>query len=571
MNYRDILNLFSMSQVGALVVSEDDIILDVNPIGCQLLHVEETVRGQRLEVVAPFFSQADASEIYGETAFGLYVKLCSVLIFDELPPRTRMLTFCDATGEFKLQLAENVLNHVSEAITIWDDNGRMLMLNDAAIQQEGHIAQNAIGRSVEDLFQTQNNSILVIPHILKHRQPVLNLRQDYITESGKELQIISNNYPIIKNGTVLGAVSIMEDYTKIDGLNRQIIDLQRKLINQSASTPAAKENILAANYSFRDIVYASEAMRTVVERCRQIAQSDSPVMIYGETGTGKELFAQSIHNESTRANGPFLAINCAAIPTTLLESILFGTERGAYTGAEKREGLFEQAHKGTLLLDEINSMDISLQSKLLRVLQEGSFRRVGGSKLIHVDVRVISNINLSPMEAIEKGILRKDLYYRLGVININIPALRERKEDILLLSKNFIINQNKKLLKNVRDLSNQTKDVLFAYDWPGNVRELQHAIEYAINIIPKEADQITTDYLPEHILAAIGRKEDDKQAESLEAVLQQAGYWFLWRSLKEHGGNISQTAKAMRITRQNLQHRMKKYGVHPEKLSPVKE
>lgn len=171
-------------------------------------------------------------------------------------------------------------------------------------------------------------------------------------------------------------------------------------------------------------------MKKTIDKCQMIAESDSPVMIYGETGTGKELFAQSIHNASRRCNGPFIAINCAAIPSTLLESMLFGTEKGAYTGAIQREGVLEQANGGTLLLDEINSMDITLQSKLLRVLQDGMIRRVGGLSDIHVDVRIISNTNIPPMQAVEQNQLRKDLYFRLGVVNITIPPLRERKEDI---------------------------------------------------------------------------------------------------------------------------------------------
>ena len=298
-------------------------------------------------------------------------------------------------------------------------------------------------------------------------------------------------------------------------------------------------------------------------------------MIYGETGCGKELFAQSIHNASRRANRPFLAVNCAAIPTTLLEAILFGTEKGAYTGAEKREGLFEQAHTGTLLLDEINSMDVLLQSKLLRVLQEGSFRRVGGSKLIHVDVRVISNINMPPLQAVEQGILRQDLYYRLGVVNINIPPLKERPEDIPLLARNFILDFNVKLRKNISSISPAVADVLQQHSWPGNVRELRHAMEYALNMVPADADMLTTEYLPDNILMAVNgttRPEADEQRMmTLEEVLQRAGYRYLHQSLLEHEGNVSQTAKAMGITRQNLQHRMKKYHVQVKSNETVSQ
>ncbi len=577
MNYRDILALFSASGMGAIVVADNNMILDINTAGCELLGIGDEVRGQWLEKVAPFLCRIEEGFVYGTTGFNQYVKPCGVLEFTELPPRSRMITFRDASAEIHFELVKHVLDHVTEAITIWDNEGRMLMLNDAAVKLEGHTAESVIGKYSAELFQTQNNSILAIPHILRNKKPELNMRQDYITETGKELQILSNNYLILKEGSTLGAVSVMEDYTKMDEMSRQIIDLQRKLMNQSKLPVASKEkeNVLSARYSFSDIIYTSESMREVVRRCRQAAQSDSPVMLYGETGCGKELFAQSIHTGSARANCPFLALNCAAIPTTLMEAMLFGTEKGAYTGAEKREGLFEQAHTGTLLLDEINSMDIQLQSKLLRVLQEGTFRRVGGSKLIYTDVRVISNINMPPLEAVEQGVLRQDLYYRLGVINISIPPLRERKEDIPLLAKSFIMTFNEKLKKNVTSLSPAAMETLKRHNWQGNVRELRHAMEYALNMIPTEQDVLTTQYLPDNIMNAVHgtteRNLDEQKTMTLEDTVQQAGQRYLQQILAEHGGNVSQTAKAMGISRQNLQYRMKKYHVkgteEPEKGS----
>ena len=566
MNYREVMDAFSCCGIGMVLAAEDNTVLDFNEAGGKLLHVDANIRGRALEEAAPFLFHPDAPKVFGNPAFGQYLLPCPCPAFDGLPAGTRLFAFRDATMEFQCGLLENVLNRVSEAITLWDRQGRMLMLNDAAVKLEAHVSRDAVGRHVSTLYQARNDSILVIPQIIEKKKPLIGLRQDFVTHTGKELQIISNNYPILKNGEVVGAISMMDDYTKLEELNKQIIELQRKLVDQSKKPAAAKGNALPAKFHFNDIVCSSRIMRTAIGRCKQVARSDAPVMLYGETGTGKELFAQSIHNESPRANGPFLAVNCAAIPATLLESMLFGTEKGAYTGAEKREGLFEQADTGTLLLDEINSMDIALQSKLLRVLQEGTFRRVGGSKLIHVDVRVLSNINIPPLEAIEQELLRKDLYYRLGVINIKIPPLRERKEDILLLTQSFIRTKNRKLLKNATALSPAAAELLFAYDWPGNVRELQHAIEYALNIIPEEMDVIQPEFLPEHILQAVGGTAAPAAAAcgtpTLESVMQEAGARFLQGALLEHGGNISQTAKALGITRQNLQHRMKKFGVH---------
>ena len=309
-------------------------------------------------------------------------------------------------------------------------------------------------------------------------------------------------------------------------------------------------------------------MHSVVEKCRQVAKSDSSVMIYGETGTGKELITQSIHGASKRAKRPFLAINCAAIPETLLESMLFGTEKGAYTGAERREGLFEQANGGTLFLDEINSMNISLQSKLLRVIQDGVVRRVGGAKETHVDVRVLSNINIPPYQAIEEKKLRQDLFYRLGVVNINLPPLRERKEDIHLLTKHFIRLLNKKMLKNVSDIDSSTLELFHAYSWPGNVRELQHAIEHAMNIIHDDESLVCTYHIPEHIVTKVTKttplQDPSAAADSLPQILDQVERRVLNKALHENAGNISKTARSLGISRQNLQYRLKRMSIEPE-------
>lgn len=566
MNYRELMDAFSYSGLGALLVAEDNTILDINESGDRLLHGGGSLEGSRLETSAPFLCQDEQDPIFGNPAFNEYLLRCPSPQISELPSSTRMLVFRDATAEFHNGLLKNVFDHVSEAITIWDSKCRMLMLNSAAAKLEAHLINDVLGRHVTSLYEARNNSILVIPKMISDKKPLLNQRQDFVTHSGKELQIVSNNYPILQNDQVFGAMSMMEDWTKLDELNKRIIELQRTLVNHSKNPGAKKGSPLSAKYHFNDIVYSGKSMTATVAKCKRVAKSDAPVLIYGETGTGKELFAQSIHNASPRANNPFIAINCAAIPDTLLESMLFGTEKGAYTGAERREGLFEQADTGTLLLDEINSMDIALQSKLLRVLQERSFRRVGGSKLIHVDVRVLSIINIPPLEAIEQGLLRQDLYYRLGVIIINIPPLCKRKEDILLLAKSFIMDCNQRLSKNVSDVDAATVELFYSYDWPGNVRELHHAIEYAMNILPDSACLITPKDIPEHILEKVDPEMMTSpaisQPTSMESVMQDAGRRYLYHALLEHNGNISSTAKAMGISRQNLQYRMKKLDVH---------
>ena len=568
MNYFDLMNAFSVINHGVILGSSDGTILDMNQAALRFLDLKEVPKGEKLESIAPFLSdEVDDSAVWSPS-FGLYLKRCPTPQIPSLPPQTRLFVFRDASVDFKFRLLTNTLNHMNDAVTIWDQDARMLMINNAAERLETHLSQEVIGKHVSELYRPKNDTPLVVPLLIQNKRPILNLRQVFMTSTSKEVEVLSNSYPIFEGGRMMGVISVMEDRRRLEEMSKRITDLQQALVDQCHAPSATKKTSpLKAKYRFGDISYHCQAMQKVIERCKMIARSDSNVMIYGETGTGKELFAQSIHNASPRADGPFVAINCAAIPDTLLESMLFGPEKGAYTGAEKRHGLLEQVDGGTLLLDEINSMDIALQSKLLRVIQEGNFRRVGGDAQIQVNVRILSNINIPPQEAIDQGLLRKDLYYRLGVINISIPALRDRKADILPLAKAFINQNNKKLLKNVRTLAPETLSLFQAYDWPGNVRELQHALEYAMNIIPEEEDLISPAYIPEHILDATGHavpQAANKPAQTMEEVMAEAGRSFLRQALAEHGGNISQTAKAMGITRQNLQHRLKKLQMHNE-------
>jgi arginine utilization regulatory protein len=374
----------------------------------------------------------------------------------------------------------------------------------------------------------------------------------------------------------------MEDWAMVDQLHKQIIDLQEKLTNLTQSSGKRKaKSALAAKYRFQDIIHMSPALHQVITHCKQAAKSDSSVMIYGETGTGKELFAQSIHSASKRSNGPFLAINCAALPENLLEALLFGTEKGAYTGAESRAGLFEQADHGTLLLDEINSMNINVQSKLLRVLQDGMIRRVGGASEIHVDVRVLSNINIPPHQAIAEGKLRQDLYYRLGVVNISIPPLRQRREDIALLAKHFIMQLNRKLNKNVSDLSPEALELCRNYSWPGNVRELQHTIEHAMNILPADRALIGPEDLhlsamvPETAAGSFSPPAKMPEARpapkappaaSLNRQVRDTERETICKALRICGGNITRAASLLKMSRQNLQYRIKRHQIDVQAL-----
>ena len=325
----------------------------------------------------------------------------------------------------------------------------------------------------------------------------------------------------------------------------------------------------AREFNFRQIIGESPAMKKMLGLAAKVAESEvSSVLLQGESGTGKDLVAKAIHYGSARAERPFVAINCAALPATLIESELFGYEKGAFTDAKARkEGLFEQAEGGTILLDEIGELELSLQAKLLRVLEEGAFRRVGGLKDIPLDVRVLAASNRDLKTESEAGRFRLDLYYRLSIIQIDIPPLRERGDDVLLLSQHYIgrIGARLKRSKKVTSLSPEATEVFLRYNWPGNVRELRNVIERAL--ILEDGDQITTEYLPGSLLAtpldrsSLARIDEASTRFILPSEgisLDEAELSFVRQAIQRSGGNQTRAAELLGISRDQLRYRLKK-------------
>ena len=497
-NYQDAMITLSQCGLGMIILSEDGRILEISEEGDRLLHGEGTLAGKLLAEVAPELLTESKHPLYTSPAFGEYLLRCPAPEVSGLPGGAKAIAFRPAAADAARDTLIQVLDRLNECVVIADAEGRMSFLNDAAVRLDSMVNSDVRGKHVTEVYTMNGGEDFQIPLVLKEKRSHLHMHQHYTTRYGKIVETTSNCHPIVQHGQVLGAVNILEDWTTIDRLNQQVVDLQEKLLAMEGERKV-KKSALTATYRFSDIIRQSPVMQQVIEQCEQVASSDSSVMIYGETGTGKELLAQSIHNASKRAGGPFLAINCAALPETLLESMLFGTEKGAFTGAESHAGLLEQADQGTLLLDELNSMNITLQAKLLRFLQDGMIRRIGGMTEKRVNVRVLSNLNMPPYEAISRGLIRQDLFFRLGVVNINLPPLRERREDIPLLTKTFIMNCNEKLSRNVQNITPETLELFYRYSWPGNVRELQHAVEHAINVMPDSRVLITPDYIPTHI------------------------------------------------------------------------
>jgi putative PEP-CTERM system response regulator len=348
------------------------------------------------------------------------------------------------------------------------------------------------------------------------------------------------------------------------------IDELRLIINRALSTKALKEENrrlweeIDKSFAFENIIGKSKAMKEVFKVVRQIADSKSTVLILGESGTGKELVSRAIHYHSNRKNCPFITINCAAIPETLIESELFGHEKGAFTNAiEKKLGRFEVAHQGTLFLDEIGELSLTTQAKILRFLEEKEFNRVGGSKTIKVDVRLITATNKDLSQLLRRGEFREDLYYRINVVPIVIPPLRERKEDIPILLNHFIKRFNDENNKNVKGVSKEALELVMRYEWPGNVRELENLIERLIALTSNEiiqADELPFDLLDTPKTNELRESIFDGKVSFLEAE-EEFERGIILDALKKSHYIQSHAAEMLGISRRILKYKMDKLGI----------
>jgi two-component system NtrC family response regulator len=369
-------------------------------------------------------------------------------------------------------------------------------------------------------------------------------------------------------GTVGTAVAAMKegayDYlTKPIDLDELLLLIQRveREVVLGQENRHLKEQ-LREKFKVDFIVSASRQMEEALNLVGRVSQSSATILILGESGTGKELIARAIHYSSPRADKPFVKVNCAALPENLLESELFGHEKGAFTGAvARRVGRFELADQGSIFLDEIGDLSPSLQMKLLRVLQEKEFERVGSNQTIRSDVRVIAATNRNLEEAIRKGTFREDLYYRLNVVTVSLPPLRERKEDIPLLVEHFLKKYNRENKKNVTSLSKEARDLLMRYDYPGNVRELENIVERAVVLC--RGDALTTQDLPLNLREGQAEAvlERDRGTQSLPDTLEEIERQLIVKALERSGGVQTKAAEELGISERVLRYKMKKYSL----------
>lgn len=456
-----------------------------------------------------------------------------------------------------LSILQNILRHIDEGVHVLDKNGNTIIYNDAMSKLEKMETKEVMKKPFSEVFKNLSIENSTLLKALKSRIITSDLKQTYLNKDGKEITTINTTFPVVINDEVIAVVEVAKNITKMTELSHTILKLQNEI-----GKPEKAKTKKIRKYSFNNIIGQSDSFMEVIARAKKASQNSASVFIVGETGTGKELLAQSIHFESSRRDKPFIAQNCAALPESLLEGLLFGTSKGGFTGAVDRAGLFEQANGGTLLLDEINSMPYELQAKLLRVLQENYIRRVGGTYDIPIDVRIISTSNESPEEILQNGKIRKDLYYRINVIQLNVPPLRVRQEDILLLANKFINKYNERFNKEILSISKEAQDYLLSYEYPGNVRELENIIMSAISMAD-DSDKILnknhftifdSDYNFDTNEKELGDKGLDDYLGNLEKRI-------IIKALNNNNYNITKSAEELKIKRQTLQHKMKKYNI----------
>ncbi|MBQ9155991.1 MAG: sigma 54-interacting transcriptional regulator [Eubacterium sp.] len=458
------------------------------------------------------------------------------------------------------KILETLLNILEEGVHIVDSDGISILYNNAMAEMEQVDAANVIGLNILDCFPEIAEEDSTIWQVLQSRQPIYNKVQNYTGPTGKQINTINATVPVEdEQGNLMAAIEVAHDITRLTNLNDKLMQLQEMVTPAGKIKPKAKG---IKKYRFEDLVGKDPEFIKCVNRARKAAGYDVPVLIYGETGTGKELFSQSIHYSGIRKDKPFLAQNCAALPENLLEGILFGTAKGGFTGAVDRSGLFEQANGGTLFLDELNSMPIDLQGKLLRVLQESYVRHIGGSKDIPVDVRIIASVNEDPQELIERGTLRSDLYYRLNVVNINIPPLRDRRSDIPYLAESLIRKHSSKMDKKPLTISRPAIRALMEYDYPGNVRELENIIIQALFMVDDE-NILSPDLLNLPCPRKVNRKpsSDYQAGEPLTEYMERVEKEILLNALDLCHGNVTHCASVLHLKRQTLQYKLIKYGI----------
>lgn len=559
---------------GLAVIDPAGIVEIFNPSFAEILQKDQVLLTNRnISEIIPGFHE----HCYGaETLINLnpYKSIClkTLPIGNEITSSYLLVIISEVEDQdmensiFLDEAFRTILDNIDEGVMIVDSRNRIAYCNRVQLEFDGLKLENIIGRYTWDVYNF-DPEISTLGKCLKTEKFSGAYVQYYSSNYGQHVRVTGNNFPVTQEEKTTGAVAVYRNLQESQEMVGKIVDLQRRLKFDESNLESVLVSGSSAKkryFSFDDILGDSARIRESICWAKSAAKSDSPVFLYGETGTGKEMFAQSIHGSSRRCQNPLVSINCAAIPESLLEGIIFGTVKGVFTGAIDRKGLFEEADGGTLFLDEINSMPLSLQSKLLRALEERKIRRLGGKSEIPVNVRIISSCNIEPQEVIRQHLLRSDLYYRLAVINLEIPPLRTRKEDINLLACFFVRSFNVKMEKNICEISPDVFTLLESHDWPGNVRQLKNWIEAAMNMVSDDEPVFSCKYTPRNFKSFMGTvsvsNDEIKHGEVFTEIKEQECAKLI-NALKQHGGNITKAANELGISRQVLYYRIHKLGI----------
>lgn len=443
----------------------------------------------------------------------------------------------------------NLYNYFNGAI-IFDQNAVAVYYYNNRHDINDLTEEDVVGRHLSQIYPDLDLTSSTIMEALTKGIPTSNRPQRVKTFKGQELNELNTTIPIFEESSIIGAVEVSKYIIGED--HHQNIFVTPVTMGQHRQL-----------YTIDDIVSDSEQLQGVKRKIKKVAQTDSAVLIFGKTGTGKEMVAESIHTGGKRKGKSFVSQNCAAIPVSLLESILFGTVKGSFTGAENRMGLLERADGGTLFLDEINNMDFSIQAKILKAIEEQRITRVGDYESKPINVRVIAATNQDPWQMVKDIRLREDLYYRLRVVQIDLPPLLERKGDIDLLTKYFIKKYNQQMHKNVLGLNGEAEKFFHTYHWPGNVRELENTIAGAFNFV--EGHLIKLEDISWY--EGSGDMEADlydrfMTGGSLKDMVKNYEKYLIEEAIAQ-SSDLSQVVQKLGITRQNLNHKMKQYQLQP--------
>jgi PAS domain S-box-containing protein len=560
---RQMRDIFNSTSDGVIVINEMGIIILINIAAERILGIvaqeacgqaaKDIINGSRIEcVLETGVAELNQKQKIGERYIitnrvplrdenNNIVGVAAVFReFTEVDQLTEELTSRNEMQKF----LETIIDVTQDAISVTDQEGKIIMVNQAYTQVIGMPKEEVIGKlSTVDIREGESMHLQVMKTLDAVREIPLKV-------GPANREVLASVSPIIIKGKLRGSVGVVHDVSEIKRLSKELAHT-RMLVNQSQP-----------RYTFETMVALDAAMLVAVEQSRHAATTPATILLTGESGTGKEVFAHSIHHASQRNNKPFIRVNCAALPETLFESELFGYEAGAFSGALRggKKGLFEEANGGTIFLDEIGEIPVMVQAKLLRVLQEREFTKVGSVKSRNIDVRVIAATNQNLDVAVKKGSFREDLYYRLNVFPIVIPPLRHRMADLPQLIIHILAKLNQEYGRNVKEISPEAIAVFREYLWPGNVRELENVLGRALINMQFSETTILTEHLPPFLRETKATHIMDTHlpqsnlAEMLEVVERK----IIEDNLKKNGGNRTETARQLGIAIRSLYYKMEK-------------